>query len=39
VQQGSGKTANVAVVIAERSEQLLVRGQIPVGEPLQMANK
>jgi hypothetical protein len=33
------KAANVAVMIVERRKELLVRGQVPSGAPLQMANK
>jgi hypothetical protein len=32
------KAANVAVTIVERRKELLVRGQVPFGEPLQMAS-
>jgi len=33
------KAANVAVLIVERRKELLIRGQVPFGEPLQMASK
>ncbi len=39
VQETFCKATNVAVMIVERREELLVRGQVPFGEPLQMASK
>ena len=39
VQEMFCKAANVAVMIVERRKELLVRGQVPFGEPLQMASK
>jgi hypothetical protein len=39
VQERFCKAANVAVMIVERRKELLVRGQVPFGEPIQMASK
>src|SRR5208283_5995168 len=39
VQEIFCKAANVAVMIVERRKELLVCGQVPFGEPLQMASK
>jgi len=39
VQKIFSKAANVAVMIVERRKELRVRGQVPFGAPLQMANK
>jgi hypothetical protein len=39
VKERFGKAANVAVMIVERSKELLIRGQVPFGAPLQMASK
>jgi hypothetical protein len=39
VQERFRKAANVAVMIVERRKQFMVRGQVPFGEPLQMASK
>ncbi|MGA7559712.1 MAG: hypothetical protein WBW01_01165 [Terriglobales bacterium] len=39
VQEIFCKAANVAVLIVERRKELLVRGQVPFGAPLQMASK
>ena len=39
VQEIFCKAANVVVMIVERRKELLVRGQVPFGEPLQMASK
>ena len=33
------KAANVVVVIVERRQEFLVRGQVPFGAPLQVASK
>src|SRR5208282_3556853 len=39
VQEKFCKAANVAVLIIERRKELLVRGQVQFGAPLQMASK
>src|SRR5271157_186079 len=39
VQEIFCKAANVAVMIVECRKEILVRGQVPFGEPLQMASK
>ena len=39
MQESFCKAADVAVMIIERRKELLVRGQVPFGEPLQMASK
>jgi len=39
VQERFCKPANVAVIIVERRKELLVRGQVPFGAPLQVASK
>jgi hypothetical protein len=39
VQERFCKAANVAVMIVERREELLICGQVPFGAPLQMASK
>jgi len=39
VQEKFGKATNFALVIVERRKELLIRGQVPFGAPLQMASK
>jgi hypothetical protein len=39
VQESFCKAANVAVMVVERRKELLVRGHVPFGAPLQMASK
>jgi hypothetical protein len=39
VQERFCKAANVVVVIVERRQEFLVRGQVPFGAPLQVASK
>jgi len=39
VQERFCKAANVVVVIVERRQELLIRGQVPFDVPLQMASK
>jgi hypothetical protein len=39
VQERFCKAANIVVVIVERRKELLIRGQVPFGAPLQVANK
>ncbi len=39
VQERFCKAANVAVMIVERRKELLVRGHVPFGAPLQMASE